>query len=278
MDILERISNFIERAEGGISIALTGYDPWGLFEIAEKIPEAVEGFPPKPSDVMVIDTSGEDIGIDLVREVSSFLSFSPEFSRRKYVLMRDAEKMTLQAGNALLKTLEEPPSYGVIVLTTTMWNYLLPTIRSRLVRFNAPPIESGKDWFGLCREFDSRVEGEEKVREVQDAVNSILNYDSNPTRGCASLHFIIETIADSSPEDLVDILDGISSKISGKDFFRFLKILSKAVGIWMIKEKKYDLNSVRFFDSISRAKIANFNNTLTLYNIALRIRELIRWN
>ena len=58
----------------------------------------------------------------------------------KIYIIPDANKMTEQAQNALLKTIEEPPSYAVILLLTDNLNALLPTIQSRCVTINTKPI------------------------------------------------------------------------------------------------------------------------------------------
>ena len=58
----------------------------------------------------------------------------------KIYIMNEAEKMTPQAQNAILKTLEEPPEYAVIMLLTSNVNSLLPTILSRCVVLNMKPV------------------------------------------------------------------------------------------------------------------------------------------
>ncbi|GFI58264.1 DNA polymerase III subunit tau [Muribaculaceae bacterium] len=55
--------------------------------------------------------------------------------------MNEGEKMTVQAQNALLKTLEEPPEYTVILILTTNVESLLPTILSRCVVLNMKPVK-----------------------------------------------------------------------------------------------------------------------------------------
>ena len=57
----------------------------------------------------------------------------PYSSKYKIYIIADADLMTVQAQNALLKTLEEPPQYAVIMLLTENAEVLLPTIRSRCV-------------------------------------------------------------------------------------------------------------------------------------------------
>ena len=58
--------------------------------------------------------------------------------------MNEGEKMTVQAQNALLKTLEEPPEYAVILILTTNVDALLPTILSRCVVLNMKPVPDHK--------------------------------------------------------------------------------------------------------------------------------------
>ena len=74
------------------------------------------------------------IGIDQVRLGVRFLSEKPFSCNKKFIIIPEAEKLTIQAQNALLKTLEEPPSYGVIILGAKTENNLLETVVSRCRR------------------------------------------------------------------------------------------------------------------------------------------------
>ena len=274
--MLERIARFIKDSRG-LSLALTGVDSNAVFEDALSLPEIVEGFPPRPSDLLVVDSKGEDIGIDVVRAVEVFLTHSPEVSSRKYVVLRDIDRMTQQASNAFLKTLEEPPEYAVILTTTTMWYYLLPTMRSRLVRFNLPPKRTDLDdpWLRACSEIDLRVSRGEEVQigSLEEALAKALEYEESPRAGCLAFRFILEEISRS--ENTVNLIDTISKGVSGKSAFSFLKNLARFSLVWMEIRGMYDLDSVRFFDSIARSKFSNFNTLLTIVNIIIRIREML---
>ncbi len=72
----------------------------------------------------------DNIGIDEIRNAIDFLSVSKE--KTKYLVIYDSEKMTVEAVNAFLKTLEEPSKGSVIILTTTKWKNLLKTVKSRV--------------------------------------------------------------------------------------------------------------------------------------------------
>jgi DNA polymerase-3 subunit delta' len=85
-----------------------------------------------------------DISIDQLREIQRELSLRPYEAPRKACIMEPAERMSVNAANSLLKTLEEPPGNAIIILLTENANILLPTIRSRcqLIRFSPLSLEN----------------------------------------------------------------------------------------------------------------------------------------
>ncbi|MCC5911112.1 MAG: DNA polymerase III subunit delta' [Clostridiaceae bacterium] len=86
----------------------------------------------------------KSIKIEAIRDLQKELQMKPYEGDKKVYIIKDAEKMTLQAQNAILKTLEEPPHYGTIIMTTTNGNSLLPTITSRCQRLKLLPASSEK--------------------------------------------------------------------------------------------------------------------------------------
>ena len=81
------------------------------------------------------------IGTDRIREeVVQDMAILPYRSDKKVYIIEQAEKMTVGAQNALLKTIEEPPAYGMILLLTEASSSLLPTILSRCVKVNLEPL------------------------------------------------------------------------------------------------------------------------------------------
>jgi len=87
-------------------------------------------------DFKEINPADSSIGVDDIRDMQSDIIIRPLYSNRKVYLITDADRMTVQAQNCLLKTLEEPPSYAVIILTSSNYDVLLETIRSRAVNYN----------------------------------------------------------------------------------------------------------------------------------------------
>lgn len=99
-------------------------------------------------DVWIIFPEKREITIGQVREIINFLRYRPLEGEYKVVLIKPAEKMNLEAGNAILKSLEEPPPYVIFILITENLSQLLPTIvsRSQIVRFNPLPKEVIKEF------------------------------------------------------------------------------------------------------------------------------------
>ena len=87
-----------------------------------------------PDLITVTHEKTAGIGVDDIRsQIQDTIMIRPYSSYYKIYIVDEAEKMTVQAQNALLKTIEEPPSYAVIFLLTENAEVLLPTIRSRCV-------------------------------------------------------------------------------------------------------------------------------------------------
>lgn len=86
----------------------------------------------KPASIGVEDVRGQLVGDIQIR---------PYSGRYKIYIIDDADKMTVQAQNAILKTIEEPPEYGIIMLLTENADALLPTILSRCVRLDLTPVQ-----------------------------------------------------------------------------------------------------------------------------------------
>jgi len=81
----------------------------------------------------------QTISIDQIRDLQHQLSLKPYASKYKIGIILEAQRMTVEAQNALLKTLEEPPTHSVLILTAPSTKQLLPTIISRcqVVRLEA---------------------------------------------------------------------------------------------------------------------------------------------
>lgn len=94
-----------------------------------------------PDIIHVTHEKPNTVGVDDIRrQINGDVILKPYSGNYKIYIVNEAEKMNAQAQNALLKTLEEPPEYVIIMLLTTNVNVFLPTILSRCVVMNMKPV------------------------------------------------------------------------------------------------------------------------------------------
>jgi len=93
------------------------------------------------TDVRIIHPEGAKLKIEQMRSLKRQGSYKALESKYKIYIITEADKMTIEAANSMLKTLEEPSGETLFILLTSIYSSILPTIRSRcqLIRFSLVP-------------------------------------------------------------------------------------------------------------------------------------------
>ena len=94
-------------------------------------------------DVIEIDAASNR-GINEMRELRENVRYQPARDRRKIFIIDEAHQITSEAFNALLKTIEEPPSWAVFILCTTEAHKIPATIASRCQHFSFRSVDFGE--------------------------------------------------------------------------------------------------------------------------------------
>ena len=107
-------------------------------------------------DIIIVEPSGRFIKIGQIRDLRKHLKFAPVEGGSRVIIINDAHCMNVEASNAMLKILEEPPDNTHIVLTAHQTSDLLPTIVSRCqqVAFNPVPVAKIVEELAGKREID----------------------------------------------------------------------------------------------------------------------------
>ncbi len=105
------------------------------FEPCNKCSSCVEINEGRAIDLIEIDAASNR-GINEIRELRDGIRFSPTKSKYKVFIIDESHQLSKDAANALLKTLEEPPSHAIFILATTEIHKMIPTIISRCQRFD----------------------------------------------------------------------------------------------------------------------------------------------
>ena len=132
-----------ERGWGQARVA----NAWALEALALNTTKAAKDV--AHADLRWVAPEGGVIKIDAVRRTIDFLLQTPQTADRKIAVIQDADQLNLNAANALLKTLEEPPPESFLALTTGVPERLLPTVRSRCQRVSVPTVDAATllAWF-----------------------------------------------------------------------------------------------------------------------------------
>jgi len=111
----------------------------------------------------------KDIGIDQARELKRFVALQAISATRKLAIIDDADRLSIAAQNALLKTLEEPPGQAMLILVTASPGALLSTVRSRCQRIAFRPLADTEVRAALV---DAGLAADEAGRLVERAEGS----------------------------------------------------------------------------------------------------------
>jgi|AntAceMinimDraft_16_1070373.scaffolds.fasta_scaffold44337_2 DNA polymerase-3 subunit gamma/tau len=119
-------------------------------EPCNKCPSCLEINKGRAIDILEIDAASNR-GIDDIRELKEGIRFSPTRLKYKVFIIDESHQLSRDAANALLKILEEPPSFVVFILATTEAHKMIPTIISRCQRFDfrkltLPEITKRLEW------------------------------------------------------------------------------------------------------------------------------------
>lgn len=252
-------------------------------------------------DYIEINPSGSSIKISQIRELQSDIVIKPHKNYKIYVI-NEAEKMTLEAQNALLKTLEEPPGYVIIILITENKETLLNTIKSRceIMKFTPLSITDIQNYLVDRHNID-----EKKAKYISSfcrgsIARALELVDSEEFKNTRSN---IQKLIDLSIEgNIVDILDLISNFEQYKEnivdtldimitYFRDIMIIKEKANKEMLinidqlvylqnLNKKISYSQVAtIIDIIERTKkklSSNCNFNISLQVMALNIHEVIK--
>ncbi len=151
-------------------------------------------------DLIEIDAASNR-GIDEIRELRNGIRFSPAKSKYKVFIIDESHQLSKDAANALLKTLEEPPSHAIFILATTEIHKMIPTIISRCQRFDfrkltLPEIVGRLEW----------IAQKEKAKIEKPSLELIALNSGGALRDAEGLLDQVLTFGSCKPEEIKELL------------------------------------------------------------------------
>lgn len=177
----------------------------------------------KSLDVIEIDAASEN-SVQSIRELSNSIQYAPINSKRKVVILDEVHCLTVQASNALLKTLEEPPAHVVFIFCTTDPQKVLETIKSRTMMFQFQRLQT--------QEISERLKwicSQESIPYEEEAL-SLISFSVNG--GMRDAITLLDQASIFSGKVDVDTVKNIVGFVSYKDvieFFSSIEVPEKAL-------------------------------------------------
>ena len=147
-DVKKYLTNCIENKNFSHSYIFSGIKGVGKYTFAKDFAKCILE-DSMMQDYYELGPDGKSIKVAQIRELQNVINIKPTFSKKSVYIIDDADLMTIEAQNSLLKTLEEPPEYAVIILIVHNERSILSTVKSRCVniKFNKLSDKDIKKYF-----------------------------------------------------------------------------------------------------------------------------------
>lgn len=278
-----------------------------IFSRAVNCLNPIEGNPCNECDICkgILDESIMDIiemdaasyrGIDDIRELRDKVIYPPSRAKYKVYIVDEVHMLTIQAFNALLKTLEEPPKHLIFILATTEPERLPQTILSRCQRFDFKRITT-KDIIinmrNICQNLDINIEdkvlhliarnSDGAMRDALSLLEQCVSFSSGEIKyedaigilGIVNYDFIfniVDNIIEKNTEEVLILIDEVIE--SGKDISQFIKdLIHQFRNLMIVKTSKNPAELIEI-DQESLNKSIEQTNKISL-DFILRSLEIL---
>lgn len=223
-------------------------------------------------DFNIIKPDGK-IKIDQIRQMLEKVYEKPIISDKKVYIIDDAETMTVEAQNCLLKTLEEPPEYIVIILITSNESNLINTIKSRCLKLTFNPLENNEIKQYLEKNSDFQNVSETMLEIFEGSIGKALKVKEKQ-----ELYNNIEaTLRNFSCESVIDLINNASEIYKGKEN---INEILEYFNIYFLKKAKEEYNNaskyvkaIEIVEDTKKRLVYNSNYDMTIDNLLINIWE-----
>jgi len=270
----ESVGKMTTAEEFSKTLLCSGRNGWKRCEKCNSCEMIKKGYHP---DLMIIEPEEESVKIEQIRQGLSFLFYHPQISSLKILIINQADKMTEDCQNALLKTLEEPQENNLIILVTSAPKRLLTTIRSRVLPLRFKRIANKEIIDFLQKQYSlSQNEAEEIAERADGKIGKVIkllnkDYKKELDQQRKDLKEILNQSFEKQSIYLQKLVeDNGKLKSTLEEWLRVLKSDKDSKELKLIPEKR-----IKLIDSILKSIYliagTNINRQLLMENIFLQL-------
>ena len=222
-------------------------------------------------DFSIIEPDGNSIKIEQIRELQKKIQEKPIISNNKVYIIDDADMMTQEAQNCLLKTLEEPPEYATIILIGSNENLFLPTIKSRCMILHFEPISNENIKKYLQTELAISNIDDEMLDIFQGSIGKAIELKDKKEE----YEKIIAFVENLDKKDIIDLYKLAEPIYKSKEEIDFIL---EFINVILLKFGKQEHKYVKCIDIVENTKKrikANSNYDMCIDNLIFNMWEII---
>ena len=222
-------------------------------------------------DFMCVEPDGNSIKIEQIRFMQKKIQEKPILSNKKVYIINDAETMTVEAQNCLLKTLEEPPEFATIILIGSNENAFLATIKSRCMILKFMPIEDEKIKEYLQKNYGITNLTQNHLSMFQGSIGkAILLKDKQE-----EYNQIIELVEKLNQNDLIEIIKTAEILYKSKDeIFEILEYMNILL-LEKAKENYLYTNCIEIVENTKKRLKQNANYDMCIDNMLFNMKDFL---
>lgn len=220
-------------------------------------------------DFMYIEPDGNSIKIEQIRVLQRKIQEKPILSEKKVYMIDEADKMTIEAQNCLLKTLEEPPEFATILLIGTNEHAFLPTIKSRCMILSFQPIEEVEIKKYMEQNYGMKDWTENDLVMFQGSIGKAITLKDKQTEFRE-----IQNMIESLPQtDLISMIELAKPLYQAKEE---IEELLEYMNILLLKQAKKNnvyTNCIKMVENTKKRLKQNANYDMSIDNLLFNMWE-----
>lgn len=222
-------------------------------------------------DFSIIEPDGNSIKIDQIREFQKKVSEKPIISQRKVYIINDSDKMTVEAQNCLLKTLEEPPEFVTIILVGTNENAFLSTIKSRCMILHFEEISEEEILKYLEENYQIKINSQIMIKAFQGSIGKAIELKDKQEQ----YEKIENLIYGLEKMDVVDLVNKAEFLYSSKDDKTEILDYMEVILMNIAKTSNKYAQTIEIVEQTKKRLAANANYDISIDNMLFKIWETV---
>ena len=239
-DVKKYLTNCIENKNFSHSYIFSGIKGVGKYTFAKDFAKCILE-DSMMQDYYELGPDGKSIKVAQIRELQNVINIKPIFSKKSVYIIDDADLMTIEAQNSLLKTLEEPPEYAVIILIVHNERSVLSTVKSRCIniKFSKLSDKDIKKYFlkndlnfedkniNVFKVLDGSLNDIDFIRDDYDELLKLTVFVTNLKKNKVINFFQDGSVFYDNHDKIIRLLEYLNILLFENSYFQLIEIVEK---------------------------------------------------